>query len=102
MVALTIAGKTVNLTDQEMRCLDVLAGSSTPHGEMCLSFAPIMRSTGLPRDVVRRAVRSLKRKGCAEFHSALTTEDGDFAGAGYCISADALRAAKDHPWETDR
>lgn len=101
-VALTIAGKTVNLTDQEMRCLNALVALSMPCGERCMPFALIMHATNLPRDVVRRAVRSLKRKGCAEFHSALVADDGAFAGAGYCITTDALRAWKDHPWEIDR
>lgn len=49
-VALTIAGKTVNLTDQEMRCLNALVALSMPCGERCMPFALIMHATNLPRD----------------------------------------------------
>jgi len=58
-------------------------------------FAPICRKTRLKREVVRRACRSLARKGFTAFASGLCTEDGDFAGSGYaCTDAgrEALKA----------
>jgi len=70
----------------QLACLECLHAKSHPHGEMCIPFAPIAIYTSLPRAEVRRAVRFLARKGLAEFHSGLSTEDGDFAGAGYCIT----------------
>lgn len=55
------------------------------HDEMhCQSFAVIAGESGVPRNKLRRAVRGLARKGFAEFHRALWTEDGDPAGSGYC------------------
>ena len=33
-----------------------------------------------------RYVRALARKGFAEYFRGLCREDGDFAGAGYCIT----------------
>jgi hypothetical protein len=56
-----------------------------------MSFQPIEVATGLPRADVRRSVRALFRKGLAEFHRGLSDEDGEFAGAGYCISEEGLR-----------
>ena len=72
----------------QLKCLAALNDLTEPHGEYCVAFDPLQRETGLDRRVVRRSVRALKRKGLAEFHSALWTEDGQPAGAGYCISVD--------------
>jgi hypothetical protein len=52
----------------------------------CLPFAPIAKATGLDTKTVRRACRSLKRKGLTEFEAGLFTEDGAVAGSGYCIT----------------
>lgn len=52
----------------------------------CVPFSPIISDTGLPRTTVRRIIRLFARKGWAEFHKGLWTEDGDLAGAGYCIT----------------
>lgn len=54
-------------------------------------FAPIARGTKLKRNEVRRACRSLTRKGLARFQRGLWNEDGGPAGSGY----GATRAAKD-------
>lgn len=53
-------------------------------------FKPIMKQTGLDRRTVRRHARYLKRKGFAEFHAGLWNEDGEPAGAGYCITKAGL------------
>lgn len=73
------------LNDVQLRCLNALDGCSDPEWQYA-SFAPVMKITGLPRPEVRRAIRSLARKGLAEYSAALCTEDGDFAGAGYRIT----------------
>jgi transcription initiation factor IIE alpha subunit len=67
-------------------CLCSLAWRTAPRGEMCVGFDPICRDTDLPRNEVRRIIRHLARKGLAEFHRGLCNEDGEFAGAGYCIT----------------
>ncbi len=74
------------MTPDAEKCLWALNESSEPGGEMCRPFAPIMDATGLDRRTVRRNIRALARKGLAEYFRGLCTEDGDFAGAGYCIT----------------
>lgn len=53
-----------------------------------LAFAPIQAETGLTRKDVRRACRSLTRKGLAEFGSGLWTEVGYPAGSGYSYAGE--------------
>lgn len=76
----------VKLLPHHQRVLNALNERTSPYGEMCAHFAPIARDTEMDVREVRRIVRRLARRGFAEFHSALITEDGDFAGAGYCIT----------------
>ena len=86
----------MNLTDVQAVCLIGLESLTAPFGEMCVGFGPVQRSTrvdGTPldRSVIRRAIRSLARKGLAEYHKGLVTEDGEFAGAGYCITNEGIK-----------
>lgn len=74
-------------------CLAWLALNSRPNGERCFGFQPIAMAIGIERSLVRRAVRALARKGYAEFHKGLCNDDGEFAGAGYCVSPLGLMAA---------
>lgn len=76
------------MSPTERQILDLLSQRNSPYdGEhYCVPFAPLMRESGLARNVVRRACRSLARKGYAQFYKGLWTEDGEPAGAGYCIS----------------
>lgn len=53
------------------------------HPQTAFPFNPIIERTGLQRRVVRRACRSLTRKGLAYFAKGLWTEDGEMVGAGY-------------------
>lgn len=71
------------LNDNERQVLGFLA---SVHNEGCYSFAGIGEHTGLDRKVIRRACRSLARKGLTEFHRGLWTEDGAPAGSGYGTS----------------
>ena len=50
------------------------------------TFAAISRSTGLPRDYVRAACRSLTDQGRAHYRGGLFTEEGEVAGAGYAAT----------------
>ena len=86
----------MKLNDNERNVLRALYELSAVDGLYCVSFAPLIRATKLDRKAVRRACRSLKRKGLAEFHSPLFNDDGEVAGAGYCISragADMMKEA---------
>jgi hypothetical protein len=69
------------------RVLAWLAEHTRPNGEMCYGFKPMMHDLQLDRAEVRKACRLLKRRGHAEFHTALWDEDGEtMRGSGYCIS----------------
>ena len=74
------------MIEGQQKCLVVLDELTSPNGELCMPFAPLERATGYDRRLVRRHVRALARKGFAEYFRGLCTEDGDFAGAGYCIT----------------
>lgn len=78
---------------EHKKVLLALARNTRPHGEQCWPFDPICRETGLQRARVRFICRLLTRRGLAEFHTALWTEDGYLAGAGYCISSHGLQEA---------
>lgn len=71
-------GRGVNAAEKRVLrfLVDTAAG-----GHTC--FEPIMRRTRLSRKVVRRACRSLARKGLASFRNGLWTEDGTLYGSGY-------------------
>lgn len=73
-----------------LNALDVL---TLPHGEMCVGFKPISRESGV-EDLreIRRIVRHLARKGMAQYFRALITDEGEFAGAGYCITREGKAA----------
>ena len=71
----------MNLNDTETQVLAFLATGNEDFGGYC--FAPIVDHTKLDRAKVRRACRGLKRKGLAEFHRGMWTEDGEPYGSGY-------------------
>lgn len=77
--------KKINLNEKEKDVLRILEESSAIDGEMCVSFAYIAYNK---RDIkaVRRACRSLRRKGLAEYYRGLMTDEGEVAGSGYCIT----------------
>jgi hypothetical protein len=75
------------LTAIERAVLDSLSDAGE---ERCYAFAPICQHTGLERSVVRRACRSLKRKGLARFETGLWTEDGEPRGSGYGLTRAGL------------
>ena len=64
-----------------------------------ISFAQIAAESGLDPKIVRRTVRSLKRKGFAEFSNGLWSEDGEPRGSGYRATDAALAIIK--PEEID-
>jgi hypothetical protein len=75
-----------DLTQNEREVLRVLFESSQPDGEMCLPFSYIEGDTKLNTKEVRKACRSLRMKGFAQFYRGLMTEDGEVAGSGYSIT----------------
>lgn len=80
------------MIEGQQACLEALETLTYPNGERCSPFAPIERITGYDRRTVKRHVRALARKGLAEYFRGLCTEEGDFAGAGYCITTSGIAA----------
>ena len=78
------------VNEVERHCLDALSCLTYPDGERCVPFRPIQDTTLYERRVVRVAIRALARKGFAEYFRGLTTEEGMFVGAGYCITKAGL------------
>jgi DNA-binding MarR family transcriptional regulator len=82
------------LTQSQKHCLETLAHFTTPDA-WCTNFKAIAKQTNMDVKEIRRCVRALARKGLAEFHKGLFTEDGHLAGAGYCITRQGLSLAKE-------
>ena len=80
------------MIEGHQKCLEELDALTQPNGEFCTPFAPIMDGTGYDRRTVRRHIRALARKGLAEYFRGLCTVDGEFAGAGYCITKEGRSA----------
>ena len=78
--------KKLNLNENETKVLTYLREESMPDGEYCLPFDWISDGTTLDRKAVRRACRSLARKGLAGFYRGLMDDDGKVAGSGYSIT----------------
>lgn len=77
------------LNANEMKVLRFLVRQYSDVGAGFSHFAHIGKGVRLPRAEVRRACRSLKRKGLAEFKNALWYEDGGMYGAGYAATRGA-------------
>ncbi|MRN48212.1 hypothetical protein GJU93_16770, partial [Brucella sp. 10RB9212] len=85
------------------RVLVALNECSAPYGEFCANFKRIAQFANMEEiPEVRRIVRALARKGFAEYWRGLITDDGDFAGAGYCITPAGRELAATLPSGGDR
>lgn len=80
------------MTPTERTVLEVLASGEDYGGFCYFNFAGICGKTGLDRKTIRRACRSLARKGLAEYGSALWNADGEVGGAGYCATPEGRKA----------
>lgn len=87
-IRLTPAGRAIlgaremKLNANESKVLAFLADSYDSDGTH-YSFRAISQHVSLNIKEIRRACRSLKKKGLATFASGLWTEDGEPAGSGY-------------------
>ena len=79
-----------DLNRDHLAVLNALDTLTRPHGEMCVGFVPMMECVEMERAEIRRLVRFLARRGHAEFHRGLMTEEGELAGAGYCITPEGI------------
>lgn len=73
----------MKINDNERKVLEKLAEDWHPDEWGAYSFAPLSRITKLEIPQVRRACRSLAKKGLAAFERTLIDGDGIPAGAGY-------------------
>lgn len=77
--------KGAGVSPRERKVLAVLAQHYSSDMN-CLYFRYIASETGLEVKQVRRSVRSLARKGLAEYVKGLFNNDGEVAGSGYCCT----------------
>jgi len=76
---------TVKMSAREHDVL-VILGDLTDE-DFCTYFRVLVSfSNGLDKTQVKRSVRSLTRKGLAEYQRGLMDDDGTVAGSGYRIS----------------
>jgi hypothetical protein len=82
--ATTEQGVRINTTERIV--LAFLADNYQCDGICFSCFAAICDETTLDRKAVRRACRSLTRKGLAQFSTGLWSEDGEPRGSGYAAT----------------
>lgn len=75
----------MTISERELKALKALAENYGSDCN-CLYFREVARRTKLPQVQVRRSVRSLARKGLAEYTRGLFNDDGMVAGSGYCCT----------------
>lgn len=75
----------MKINDTERKVLAALAEAYSDYEDFCyLAFAGISRRSAIEdRKAVRRACRSLARKGLALYGRGLWSDDGEPAGSGY-------------------
>lgn len=79
--------KKVTLNTKEWRVLKILSEHYEDYAN-CLFFRGIAKQAHMNKKDVRRACRSLARKGLAAYERGLFDEDGKVAGSGYyCTKA---------------
>lgn len=83
-------GGKITVSERELKVLVALDADYS--GEfycwLALYFRTIAERSGIEPHLVRRVVRSLARKGFAQYERGLFTEDGVTAGSGYrCTQA---------------
>jgi DNA-binding MarR family transcriptional regulator len=74
--------KEIKISEREKACLTYLL-TLYGYDQDCTYFRYIAKNTGLEERQVKRSVRSLARKGLAEYVRGLFDEDGFVAGSGY-------------------
>lgn len=90
----------INLNAAEKKVLTFLADEWSDEAGF-YGFKWIGKRTRLPRNKVRLACRSLKRKGLTKFASGLWTDDGTPGGSGYSATKEG-RALIDNARPPDK
>lgn len=84
--------ETIRLNDKESSVLAVLAEAGGEDSDCgFLGFKGIAHDMpSLDRRTIRRACRSLARKGLARYARGLWKDDGSPAGSGYCATREGV------------
>ena len=88
------------MNENEMKVLAALNEAYGYDGFGYVNFSYLSSDTGLDRKVVRRACRSLARKGLAEYGRGLWTEDCQPAGSGYAATKAGRQVLSKPPTKT--
>lgn len=68
-----------DLTENQYKILNFLHDE-----EWCYPYAPIEEETKLPRSILEKEVKVLREAGLVSYIRGLVTEEGNFAGSGFC------------------
>ena len=83
------------LQENHLLVLSALEKVTAPRGEMCSGFKYLTALTGLVMADVRTCCRYLVKRNLAEFYKGLATDEGEFAGAGYCITEQGIKILRE-------
>lgn len=72
------------ISEREHKCLTLIVEAW--ESEQCPYMRHIVQETKLTMQQVRRSVRSLARKGFAQYTRGFLDDDGMVAGSGYCAT----------------
>jgi len=79
--------KEQKISENERKCLEYLVGIYPNDEANCTYFRSISEDTKLEEKKVRIYVRSLVRKGLAQYMRGLLDRDGMVAGSGYSATS---------------
>ena len=79
----------IKISERERKCLEVLVYMYKNEAN-CMYFSYIARQADLDVRQTRIAVRSLVRKGLAEYVRGLFDDEGMVAGSGHCATQEGV------------
>lgn len=82
--------KYMKINEKEKKVLKVLVEVFDSEAN-CLFFWYLAKRTKLQKLEVRRACRSLKKKGFVNYIRGLFDDDGMVAGSGYCATEEGVK-----------
>ncbi|MES2753823.1 MAG: hypothetical protein V4659_04085 [Pseudomonadota bacterium] len=82
----------------ERAILSALLQAARPGEVWCLNLRGLHNQTALPKEVCRGVIRGLIDDQLAECRTGLWTDDGEPAGAGYCITGKGARLVMPESW----
>jgi len=85
----------LKISEREKKALSALYETyfSSEEGS-CVYSRTVAERSGMEVNQSRNALRSLVRKGLAEYHRGLFDDDGFVAGSGFCVSPAGAKLAE--------